>query len=151
MGLEEVEPEEFEAVNALLREHGLPPHEEPVLDEDEMVEYDMGGYGPLHNLRRIAAHVQAGRPFPGPGDENAHEDPVLVEAYEWSTDQFAHLILHSDAEGYYVPVDFPSPVNGNVTGETLGSSVALRRELLELRLLAAAEASVARGAAIAFI
>lgn len=182
--------EEFGPVNALLRANGLPEHSETVVDESELVEFEMGGYSSLHHLRRIAAHLDAGGPLPEPGGEDAPDDPVLLAAYERPAGgRFTHLIHHSDAEGFYLPIDFPLPLNGDVVGGTVGSSVALRRELRELaqvlgipdgidpegdelwdatetpgegwrrygiesfvcvRLLAAAEASVARGAALAF-
>lgn len=193
VGMEDEEQlEELDDVNVLLRAHGLPEHAEKVVDEDELLDFEMGGYSSLHYLRRIAAHLEAGRALPAPGDDSAPDDPVLLAAYEADElGRFAHLIQHSDAEGFYVPVDFPRPLNGDVTGETLGSSVALRRELRELRelleipdgvdpdgdelwevfeeqgtgdgwrrygresfvcvrLLAAAEASVARGLALSF-
>lgn len=42
---------------------------------------------------------------------------------------------HSDAEGLHVPIDFPAPLTAAageyVLGGTVGSSVQLRRELLQ--------------------
>lgn len=45
----------------------------------------------------------------------------------------SHLIVHSDGQGYYVPIDFVDPVFGTteqVYGGIIGSSQGLQRELL---------------------
>ena len=41
-----------------------------------------------------------------------------------------HLLWHSDAEGYYVPVDFPEVIlDDRIAGSMVGSSVRLLEEL----------------------
>ena len=43
---------------------------------------------------------------------------------------FDHLILHSDAEGFYLPVDFEKVIiDEDLLGGKLGSSIRLKREL----------------------
>ena len=100
----------------------------------------MFGYGGLHYLRRIAAHLALGKPLPPPGNENADKDPVLYQEY-WERFEAGeslkhqHLIVHSDAEGYYVPVDFERPrdlTSEQLTGDWLGSTQRLYAECREL-------------------
>ena len=45
----------------------------------------------------------------------------------------SHLLVHSDAEGYYVPIDFGDPIfDDELPGSMLGSSQALLRELVDV-------------------
>ena len=197
--------EEFVNVNTVLAENGLPTYDEPEAGSWKPLSFDMHGYSGLHYLRRIAAHLAAGRPLPSPGDDGASSDPVQEAYYDavagrprlfrrrTSFDRrFDHLLVHSDAEGFYVPVEFDEVLfSEDVPGTMLGSSHALVRECEELmdaleipsgidpeneelcvaseeqgrgegwrrygveaftcvRLLAAARASLERGAAVAF-
>ncbi|WP_143686883.1 hypothetical protein [Streptomyces sp. TLI_171] len=143
IGADEETAEWFEAecatIGAVLAREGLPGWQEPVAGEQ--FGERIWGYSGLHTLRRLAAHLAAGRPLPEPlaEGERATEDPLLAAAYEDVPDDpagpFDHLIQHSDCEGYYVPVDFgPVLVDEELTGGCLGSSVRL---LAELRALAA--------------
>src|SRR5687767_10996375 len=69
---------QFDAVNQALTAAGLPTHQEPrTLPADRRWSGDMYGYSGVHYLRRIAAHVAAGRSLPRPGDDGASDDPVL--------------------------------------------------------------------------
>ncbi len=152
--LAEHDPEEvddvradFAVVNEVLADNGLPTYEEPVAAEWEPFAVQMYGYSGLHYLRRIAAHLAAGRPLPPPGDDDASDDEVLAAyygergfrrlfrrgpSYEFDG-RFEHLIKHSDAEGFYVPVEFGAVIyDDRIVGTMLGSSHALAHECAEL-------------------
>jgi hypothetical protein len=153
-GAEELQ-DEFEALSDALRRNGLAEHREPASAEWEPLSFDMFGYSGLHYLRRIAAHLDAGRPLPEPGDTDSSEDALLQGYYDradrgsgrgllgrfrrqestWvDSGPFDHLINHSDAEGYYVPQRFDRVIHASkVPGELVGSSYRLRDELLVLR------------------
>jgi hypothetical protein len=141
---------QFDAVNQALAAAGLPAHTEPrTLSADRRWSGDMYGYSGVHYLRRIAAHVAAGRSLPRPGDDGASDDPVLG-AYFALVDgrapslfgrmlgrprparAFDHLIVHSDAEGYYLPLEFRDVVipdqDLEIDGGMIGSSPMLLRE-----------------------
>jgi hypothetical protein len=141
---------QFAAVNQALAAAGLPAHTEPrTLAADRRWSGDMYGYSGVHYLRRIAAHVAAGRSLPRPGDDGASDDPVL-DAYFAVVDgrapslfgrmlgrprparAFDHLIVHSDAEGYYLPFEFREVVipdaDLEIDGGMIGSSPMLLRE-----------------------
>ena len=139
--------EQVEAINGVLESFGLPPHREPFDVEDERTfECDMIGYSGLHHLRRLAAHLALGKELPPPGDEDAAKDSVLSDYYRIFDASFArgqatgmpfqHLIVHGDAEGYYLPVEFDDVIipdaSLEIAGGMLGSSHALLRECSEL-------------------
>ena len=139
--------QQVEAINGVLESFGLPPHREPFDVEDERTfECEMIGFSGLHYLRRVAAHLALGKELPPPGDDGAASDPVLNDYYrifdasfgrgEATGMLFQHLIVHGDAEGYYLPVEFedviiPDP-SLEIAGGMLGSSHALLRECREL-------------------
>jgi len=149
-GLEEA----FSQANQLLERAGLPGHREP--EDCETWDAQMFGYSGLHYLRRLAAHLDAGLPMPVPGTQESDEDPIL-QAYFNSvvgkkpgilkrlfgkppsfSRAFDHLIVHSDAEGFYVPQDFSKVLiasDERLPGGMLGS---VPRLLSELDRLAAA-------------
>src|SRR3569833_2181725 len=60
----------------------------------------------------------------------ATDDPHLIKAYvDLPSGRFAHLIHHSDCEGYYVPVDFEQVLTDErLPGGYLGSSMRLLTE-----------------------
>ncbi len=141
---------QFAAVNQALAAAGLPAHTEPrTLAADRCWSGDMYGYSGVHYLRRIAAHVASGRSLPRPGDDGASDDPVL-DAYFAVVEgrapslfgrmlgrpsparAFDHLIVHSDAEGYYLPFEFREIVIPDlaleIDGGMIGSSPVLLRE-----------------------
>jgi len=146
---EEVErlEQQFEVVNDLLESFGLPPHREPYdLEAQRIVTFDMYGYSALHRLRRVAAHLALGEELPPPGDAEAADDPVLQDYYQLFDEnmlegkagamRFQHLIIHSDAEGFYLPVEFDEVIVADpsleVPGDMVGSSPRLLEECLEL-------------------
>jgi hypothetical protein len=138
-------------LNLHLRASGLAPHQEP--ETCPVFSADMFGYSGLHYLRRAAAHLSLRGSLPPPGGKDASDDPVLAEYYD-QVDQprggllgrvfsrqplkrkFEHLILHSDAEGYYVPQDFPEvlfpPEELKIPGGMVGSSQRLLQEMTVL-------------------
>ncbi len=143
---------DFDGLNKYLASVGLPRHEEP--EDCEVWSRDMYGYSGLHYLRRIAAHLDLEGKMPGPGYEKAFSDAVLQRYCRladtkkrgilgWlgirpkpATRTFDHLIIHSDAEGYYLPIDFKDVLvpdeSFRVPGGTIGSSVRLLDELRRL-------------------
>lgn len=138
---------QMEAVNGVLESFGLSEHSEPLDIEDERTaEFEMYGYWGLHYLRRLAAHLALKGELPPPGDEEAASDPVLNDYYRIFDASFAqgtatgipfqHLIVHGDAEGYYLPVEFDDVIipdaSLEIAGGMLGSSHALLRECREL-------------------
>ncbi|MFL6331739.1 MAG: hypothetical protein ACJ754_00180 [Pyrinomonadaceae bacterium] len=139
--------EQVELINGVLEAFGLPPYREPFDVEDERTfECEMYGSWGLHYLRRVAAHLALGKELPPPGAEDAASDPVLRDYYrifdasiargEAAGMPYQHLIVHGDAEGYYLPVEFddviiPDP-SLEIDGGMLGSSHALLRECREL-------------------
>jgi hypothetical protein len=156
--------EQFVAVNQALAAVGLPPHTEPrTLAPERRFMADMYGYSGVHYLRRIAAYVAAGRSLPRPGDDGASDDPVL-DAYFAVVEgraptlfgrmlgrpkparAFDHLIVHSDAEGYYLPAEFRDvviPDEGlEIDGAMIGSSAMLLRECERLATVLSIPADV---------
>lgn len=125
-------------IQRLLAQHGLPAFDEPadvIIPEAERPRFDSFPYLHLHCLRRFAARCKVdGQPPPplGPRD-----DPRRDRAIERAGSLFDfHLLVHSDAEGFYVPVDFADVIFDHdklgLAGEMLGSSVRLLRELVAI-------------------
>jgi len=138
-----------------LVEAGLRAHVEPRLAQSETLHLDLFGFSGLHYVRRVAAHIALGKPLTEPGDEDASEDPVVAEYYARVVPapggllrrlftrkraperlSFQHLMVHSDAEGYYVPQDFPDVIHPRaalkVPGGIVGSSQRLLAEATEI-------------------
>jgi hypothetical protein len=140
----------FTRLNEALAAAGHKSHREPVeLDESVRFSCDMWGYSGLHHLRRIAAHAALGLPMPPPVEKGATDDAVLKRYYSEVTRRpnfvarlfrsrsrdslrFQHLIVHSDAEGYYVPQDFYKVIfpaeNLKIPGAMIGSVPRLQEE-----------------------
>lgn len=154
--------EPFEMLNAVLAEQQMARHDEPrSIPHDRYFEAQMWGYGGLHALRRLAAFLALRGTLPPPGAsyESYANDPVsaqfarLHEEYLLHRNKrkflglfggppqrpkFQHLILHSDAEGFYLPrrfeeviVDFTQPERPGL-GMMIGSSAALLEDCREL-------------------
>ena len=138
----------FFNVNALLAKNGLPLHTEP----EGVCSWDaeMYGYSGLHYLRRLAAYIDSGSGLPGPGNADSSDDARLEAYFGDVTGQsagflkslflkspkfkreFDHLIVHSDAEGFYLPQDFSNVLfadeSEGIPGGMIGSSVRLAAE-----------------------
>lgn len=147
----------FARLNEALVEAGYKPHREPVeLDESLRFSCDMWGYSGLHHLRRIAAYAALDLPMPPPVAKGATDDPVLKRYYTEVTQspslvsrlfrsrsgdslRYQHLIVHSDAEGYYVPQDFPRVIfpaeSLKIPGAMIGSVLRLHQECRALAKL----------------
>ena len=138
---------QMEAVNGVLESFGLPEHSEPAdLDDERTFECEMPGYAGLHYLRRLAAHLALKGELPEPGDEDSASDTVLNDyqkIFDASFGQgkasgipFQHLIIHSDAEGYYLPLEFDDVLipdaSLEIAGGMVGSAPMLLRECREL-------------------
>jgi hypothetical protein len=138
---------QLEAVNDILESFGLPAHNEPhALEDERTFECEMYGFSGLHRLRRVAAHLALRGELPTPGDVDAADDDVLNDYFKIFDASFAqgkssempfqHLIVHSDAEGYYLPVEFEDVLipdaSLEIAGGMIGSSQVLLRECREL-------------------
>jgi hypothetical protein len=139
-------------VNTFLASRGLRQHSEPA--SCEVWSGEMLGYSGLHDLRRLAAHVDSKGGLPEPSTGDSSEDETLA-AYFASVEGkrpplisrllrsgpsfrrgFDHLIVHSDAEGYYLPFEvdevlFP-PEASQIPGGMVGSAPKLLAELNRL-------------------
>jgi hypothetical protein len=130
-------------MNRVLKREGLPLHKEPEQSQGLPWWAEMHGYSGIHHLRRIAAYRWRGLPLPQPTSDPA-KDPVLVGIYKTGVPLlkfavggkpppgFSHLINHSDAEGFYLPIDFPEVIHceeDEIPGGMIGSVPRLRSEL----------------------
>jgi len=156
--LEELEllREPFDALNAVLAEAGMAPHDEPIeIDDAQILEYQMWGYGGLHAIRRLAAHREIEGRLPPPGRyEDYAGDPIIAKLTQAHLDwlngarpgllsrlfgggsrppRFGHLLFHSDCEGFYLPRDFDPVVfdGGNPQREGLGGMIGSAPRLLD--------------------
>lgn len=147
----------FVRLNEALVAAGYKLHREPVeLDESLCFSCDMWGYSGLHHLRRIAAYAARGLPLPPPVAEGATDDPVPKRYYTevtrppnlaarlWRSRsgdslRYQHLIVHSDAEGFYVPQDFLKVIfpadSLKIPGAMIGSVQRLQAECRALAKL----------------
>jgi len=123
-------------INDLLAARGLPRHEEPERRGKAVARTDVlsSRYSSLHCLRRAFVRARAGQPVDPvkPGEDPAR-DPVVKR---FAAQLNAHLLSHSDDEGFYVPVDFDRvilDVDGRgLAGHLLGSTQRLLAELIEV-------------------
>lgn len=132
---------DFEIVNGVLASAGLPPHAEPreLPPLDSRASLDGFPYSFIHYLRRAYAHSVVSPGWTAtPMEEGADpsEDPAVQAALDIAE---SHLICHSDAEGFYVPVEFDEVLFSEaedeaeaLTGGMLGSSYRLRDELVQV-------------------
>jgi hypothetical protein len=133
--------EQFQVVRQVLSNSAQANHVEPE-EVEGIFTCDMAGYSPLHCLRCVGAHLALGRSFPPPGNLDAYKDPVLTEYHQRFRNgdklRFQHLILHSDAEGFYVPVDFELVIDAqsmHLAGGWLGSTQRLQAECQQIEAL----------------
>lgn len=136
-GFEDDGWEMYELLSKALVEAGLPSHNEPRgLGNDGVFSCQMWGYSGLHYLRRLAAYIAQGKAVPSPGDDDSSEDAVLQDYYDLMAPGFEHLVLHSDAEGFYAPIDFAEVIFPDdeigIPGGMVGSSVRLLEECKRL-------------------
>lgn len=134
--------QEFATLSRYLTSSGLQPHIDPT--DVEVWSGEMYGYSGLHCLRRLAAHLHYTKKLPAPGNEDSAEDPLLQRYYQEFNDSkggqafgaYDHLIVHGDAEGYYIPQDFEEVlIPGDsylVAGGMVGSSQRLRDECKQI-------------------
>jgi hypothetical protein len=143
--------EDISRLNEYLASLGLAPHHEP--EHCEVFSCDMYGYSEIDYLRRVAAHLDLREMLPPPGGQDCSEDAVMAEYFRLAGERkggvlgklfrrpprvrtFDHLLLHSDAEGYYLPLDFPSvlfpPENFQIAGGIVGSAARLQEECKRL-------------------
>ncbi|MHC4249917.1 MAG: hypothetical protein ACYS9X_12390 [Planctomycetota bacterium] len=139
-------------LNGLLRASGLPEHKEPVRSEGVLpVSYEMYGYSGLHHLRRLAALLRTGKSLsPVRDGEDPSCDPILDSYYslcDWTVGEngtsvfrspeeaggrFDHLVFHSDADGYYLPIAMDGVLvtwqEGDEYSKAVGSSGTLMQE-----------------------
>lgn len=124
--------EDMAAINTQLSRGGYATHNEPLESptEQSRAVVDSFPYSFLHTLRRAYAHCieDPGQPItPLQPGQDASRDPVLKS----HTSSASHLIWHSDAEGYYVPVEFDLVIEDeSLPGAMLGSSQRLLDELV---------------------
>ncbi len=138
-GIQDFVAQNFEELSKFLAAKGYPNFKEP--EDCPIASFGMYGYVGLHYLRRIAAHLNLSNAEPDPGmigGESPASDPVLAQ-YNALIDSaapepkrnFDHLINHSDAFGFYVPIDFAEVLTGSrseVWGDFVGSSFRLLEE-----------------------
>jgi hypothetical protein len=127
--------EELARINRLLGDNGLPLHMEPreLPQLASRSALDSYPYSFLHYLRRVAARRLEDPDWeatPLPEGEDPSEDPAIDEELGLMR---SHLICHSDAEGYYVPIDFDEVLFDDseeiAGGGLVGSSQRLLAEL----------------------
>lgn len=122
--------QDFDRLNAVLRQFGLPTHTEPrdlpELEYESVVSFP---YSFLHFARRMYARLRLGKPAePVVGGDLSAEDDTDIESV--SSLQDSHLLYHSDCDGYYVPIDFERPLlDEEITGGAVGSTQGLLREI----------------------
>jgi len=143
--LQELE-HEFSELNRVLKKKGVEPHSEP--EETPLWERETASLD-LHCLRRLAANLDLQDELPEPGsEENVDDDGPTNRYYELAAGKksflarmltptpdvprsFDHLIVHRDDDGFYLPIDFPTPIDydsKNTGPGWIGSSVRLMAE-----------------------
>lgn len=125
--------DQLKTINEVLVDHGFSAHTEPehLQPISSAQPWSEIGYSSLHALRRVAAYRALDRHYvatPFPESARAADDPAIAKVGA-QTD--SHLLCHSDAEGFYVPIDFPKVlIDERIAGAYLGSSVRLAHELV---------------------
>lgn len=129
----------FAALRACLRASGVASYKEPIeLKQRRSFSCQMWGYSGLHHLRRYAAYLAVNHPSYVPARKLPDDTDQLVRQYYSEVGDgsesglpFQHLMLHSDAEGYYVPEDFPRVIDpGNRYFKAVGGPIGSTQRLL---------------------
>lgn len=124
-------------VNEVLAENDLSQHCEPeqLPRMHSRARIHSFPYSFLHHLRRVYAYAMSDpewRPTPVPAGEDPAEDPVVYDEFCMMS---SHLLCHSDAEGFYLPIDFDDIISDDqdrVAGGLVGSSYRLMEELVSI-------------------
>ena len=125
---------DLQKINMLLEARNLPAHKEPCPSpavDNRSPNLDFP-YRYIHYLRRFYSHIISNpQQLPPPVEDD--QDPTEDSLIEEIASPKHHLLWHCDAEGYYVPVDFPIVIEDeDLPGGFLGSSHRLLAELLIL-------------------
>jgi hypothetical protein len=131
--------ETFRQMNEVLLENDLPSHDEPEQLPPFRYRAQLMGYSYsfLHYLRRFYAHIENDSswiPTPTAADEDPTQDSVLEEEMYMMS---SHLLCHSDAAGFYLPIAFEQIVidtgeGDRIPGGIVGSSYQLMSELVTI-------------------
>lgn len=129
----------FTRLSACLSANGVKSFVEPSdLREGSSFSCQMWGYSGLHHLRRFAAYIALERPMYVPARTLPQEEDETVQKYYSFADEgtrsdlpFRHLMLHSDAEGFYVPENFERVIHpGRRDYKALGGPIGSANQLL---------------------
>ena len=120
-------------------------------EEDLGYSEQVGPYAVFHHLWRYAAHVEVNGRSPAEPGTHPLDDPAYTQAMAKPQTRFDHLLRHSDQNGYYYPIDFPTILNivprpevsgffkkvfggskAPVTPISFGSAIRLKNELMEI-------------------
>jgi len=139
--------DQFSELSKYLKKIKFPNHIEP--EDCEVWGCDMYGYRGIHYLRRLAVYIDMDNDLPEPGDQNSSKDKHLFQYYReydklrllstWLLRKFSkfkfgfdHLIIHSDCNGFYLPIKFNDvlipDMNSKIIGRFVGSSYKLLDE-----------------------
>ncbi len=129
----------FKGVNEVLAENDLPEHIEPkeLPELKRRSALNSFPYSFIHHLRRVYARVVNDLDWI-PVEVSDGEDPARDPFVEEESMMFSsHLLCHSDAEGFYLPIDFDEVLidetdQQRIPGGLVGSSYRLRDELTEI-------------------
>jgi len=148
--------DQFRRINGALHHMHIAEHHEPEEADGVPWIFDMRGFHTLHYLRRLAAYICLRDSLPSPGDEDSSTDPINEGWCMWATREsvshekkfleklagdkaeapipYEHLMVHSDANGFYLPQHFHrvviSPEGSGILGEGLiGSAYSLKDDL----------------------
>jgi len=111
----------------------------------EVWQGEIAEFAHVYHLRVLAAHLGAGRDIAPlkvnrlPKTETP--DALLSKIWEGNTaSPYEHLINHTLTDGFYLPVEFESPIWGQGSDDdeqesvvSFGSAMALQRELAQLK------------------
>jgi hypothetical protein len=124
--------DELKIINSALKKNGIAEHSEPKEIPKRSMSSILGfPYSFLHYLRRVYALYKLEKAVtPTNGKLSSEDKELIMEATEMMD---SHLLCHSDAEGYYVPVEFDEVIfDEELPGGMLGSSQKLFSEILKI-------------------